>query len=72
MKFYISEKLGSLYWIGEDQNFFVAPLLRDDGIIDLDEDGGVVDYDNLVGETVHDTPILLNDELKRIETILRT
>lgn len=51
MKIYISEKLGSVYWLDEAQNLFYTPLMIKDDIYELSEDGngGVVEWEVFAG-----------------------
>lgn len=72
MKLYISKKTGSMYWVDKEDNFCFVPMPRYDDLIDLEEDGAVVDYENLAVETLLNSDESLVDFLKKIETELKS
>lgn len=59
MKLFISEKTGSIYWLDGDALMF-CPLPARNGLIDLDNDGGAVEFDLFEGDTLDDGTLLVD------------
>ena len=69
MKIYISQEMGSIYHLDGAELCF-TPLSSKSGVHDLENDGGVVDWEVVAGEKTadgQDITDLLNVIIKKLE-----